>query len=136
MKVWKKFITENEARKLSKLFCNDFNIEYCDIYYVDMIEGKKISKSKIYSYYIVDPPHILQFSNLLNPIGILVHELTHHLEYTCYDVWGETAFHGYYWNLAKKRVIRWAKKNISNTANWNLPLAAYQTNIKMNDFKL
>lgn len=72
-----------------------------------------------------------------NKIGILMHELTHHLESNAYDNlnWFDGC-HGYYYQLAKKRVITWCKKNISDRPNWNDPLFAKPDEKDMISFKL
>ena len=85
-----------------------------------------------------DLPVILILNDItnLNPIGVLIHELTHHLEAYAYDRKKGDTNHGYAWRLAKRRVIRWAYENISNKPDWSLPLRVYQTKINMRKFRV
>lgn len=150
MKKWYKFIKLDDARRLSEIFCKDFNLQYCEIYYVDRIQDDKDTPiwkrgkgTTTALYSSLDPPHILVVKNVLNPLGITIHELTHHLEVYGYDDDAENAedikvdgMHGYFYQLAKKRVIRWCKKNISNKPNWNLPLKAIYTETEMRKFRM
>ncbi len=82
------------------------------------------------------PPHILILENVISPLGILVHELTHHLVAHYYTYEGEFSQHGYPFQLAKPRVIKWCYKNISQKPDWSLPLKAYQTTINMRKFRV
>lgn len=135
MKNWNKFIGMEMARDLSKKFCEDFNLNYCEIYFVDRIIHDKKYK-KVYGMYMYyNPPHILMLNNLLNPIGILLHELTHHLECSQYD-FDEEDSHTKTNELAKKRVIKWCKKNISENADWRLALKSRPKIDDMIRFKL
>lgn len=128
--MWKKRLTLKSARKLSKKFCSDFKLPYCEIYYVDYIH-------ECYGIYIWYEPllHILLDESNDNRIGILVHELTHHLEHYGYSL-TPALIHGYEYNLARSRVITWCKRNISNNPNWKLPLKAYINLKEMKNFKL
>jgi len=128
-KLWKKQIRLGGARALSYEFCKDFEVDYCEIYLVDRVEDA------FGVYCSLNPPHILIDLNAKNRIGIVIHELTHHLEYQCYDTNGQSS-HGYSYQLAKQRVIRWAKKNISSTAPWHHPLKAFQIKSEQKDFIL
>jgi len=128
---WKKHINIVDARKLSKLFCNDFKLPYCQIYYVDVLEGGSYG---IYCEYT--PPHILMIDYTMNSIGILIHELNHHLVARHYAYENEFSSHGYPYQLAKIRVIKWCYHNISKKADWSLPLKAYQTEINMRKFRV
>ena len=126
---YKKDLDLKSARKLSKKFCSDFKLPYCEIYYVDYIEG-------CYGCYIWhEPLHILLEESLDNLLGILIHELTHHLEHYGYSL-TPSPTHGYEYTLARKRVITWCKRNISKTANWKLPLKAYIDLDEMKTFKI
>lgn len=147
MKKWNKFINLNDARELSKQFCNNFKLQYCEIYYVDRIQDdsdtpiwKKGKDNTTALYSLADPPHILIVETVLNPIGLVIHELTHHLEWYDYenerDKICDDGPHGYFYQLAKKRVITWCKKNISNKADWNSPLKAIHTETAMKKFRL
>jgi hypothetical protein len=132
---YKKKIDQKNARRLSKHFCNDFDIQYCDVYYVDRLNDA-------YGEYIyLNPPHmlILDKPKVINKIGIVIHELTHHLvaqDYINEKLESDTSEHGKYYQLAKKRVIRWCKKNISEKPNWKKPLGKYQHTKDMKKFKL
>jgi hypothetical protein len=150
VKKWYKFIKLDDARRLSKIFCENFNIQYCEIYYVDKIQDdldtpkwKKGKGTTLALYSSLDPPHILVVENVLNPIGVIIHELTHHLEVYDYEDDDENienihldGMHGYFYQLAKKRVITWCKKNISDKANWNKPLMAIHTETEMRKFRV
>ena len=128
-KLWRKELSTRGARALSFEFCQHFDICYCEIYLVDRIEDA-------WGVYIhLHPPHILVDWNAINRIGIIVHELTHHLEYQDYDNEGNS-HHGYAYQLAKQKVIRWAKSNISPTAPWHWPLKAHQIKKEQIAFKL
>lgn len=134
MKKWRKWIHLEDARLLSELFCNHFGLPYCEVYYID-----RFHDGNTYGQYFSCGPHILMLHNrlLLNPIGILIHELTHHLEYAGYGNDGSIeSSHGYYYQLAKKRVATWAKKHISSKPNWLEPLKALQTEIAMRKFRV
>lgn len=125
----KKNINLWEAREISEKFCNDFNIPYCEIYYVDRI----IDSVGVYIW--LDPPHILMLNNYASKIPLLMHELIHHLDSCLYStVILNHSSKGYI--LAKKRVITWCKKNISNKANWNIGLKARDNKVEMKKFQL
>lgn len=127
--LWKKQVSLKGARTLSFEFCKHFDIDYCEIYLVDRVEDA-------WGVYVhLHPPHILIDLNTKNRIGIVMHELTHHLEYQCYDVAGQTT-HGYSYQKAKQRVIRWAKANVSSTAPWHYPLKAFQIKAEQKAFIL
>lgn len=129
---WNKHIKLKDARKLSELFCKSFNIDYCQIYYVDILK-----ESNWYAVYCgLEPPHILIIEKIPNPLGILVHELTHHLENELYNVIENECPHGYNYILARKRVIRWCNKNISSKPDWSIPLGAYHSLSDMKKFRV
>jgi hypothetical protein len=133
VKKWRKYIKLEDARRLSKIFCDDFNIEYCEIYYVDRISGDSWGE-----YSILTPPHILIVENVPCTIGILMHELTHHIECSCYDgvdIYKDN-MHGYHYQLAKQRVIRWCKKNISDKSDWRLVLKGIQRPKELKAFRV
>jgi hypothetical protein len=126
---WKKHLSLNDARKLSKIFCDDFGLPYCQVFYIDVLDGA-------YAQYIyLSPPHILMEEKTLNRIGILMHELTHHLEYYNYET-EDVPLHGYPYQLAKARVLRWCKINISSKANWKNTLGSIITVDDMKKFRL
>jgi hypothetical protein len=129
-KLFKKDISLRGARALSYEFCQNFNIDYCEVYFVDTIQDNSLGL-----YSSLYPQHLLIKKYTLNRIGILVHELTHHLEYQDYDNEGESQ-HDISYQLSKQRVIRWAKMNISSTAPWHWPLRANQIKKEEIDFKL
>ena len=129
VKRWRKWIQLGDARLLSELFCNHFGLTYCEVYYVDVLG------ESTYGQYFSQGPHILMLQKLLNPMGILIHELTHHLEYCDYDNENDTT-HGYAYQKAKHRVVRWAKKHISDKPNWYIPLRATQPDIAMRQFRV
>lgn len=132
MKKWTKNININDARKLSRKFCKDFNIEYCRVNYVDNLDDPRT-----FGEYHFDEKRIEIIKNGVNKIGILMHELTHHIQNLIYTYNSQKdQFHGYYYQLAKKRVITWCKKNISNKTDWSIPLSAYINNDKMKKCKL
>ena len=87
-------------------------------------------------YVCLDPPHALILNHVTNKIGIVMHELTHHLEYYDYKDHDNKPFHAYEYQLAKQRVFRWCKKNISSKPNWNIPLNAISSRVEMIAFKL
>ena len=129
--MWNKHINLKDSRKLSFKFCEGFGLIYCQIYMVDVLPDKAWG-----NYIYLTPPHILILDSYLNinRLGILMHELTHHLECQEYD--GDyNPQHGYSYQLAKKRVVRWCKKNISTKPNWNKPLSAIYREDDMKDFK-
>ena len=130
MGVWKKHLNIVEARKLSTLFCKDFNISPCMIYYVDAFHN-----NKYYGMYFESPPTILMLKRLPNPIGILIHELTHHLEGEAYPI-RKSSTHGRNYQLAKQKVINWCNKKISSNPDWRKPLQAFQDEMEMKNFRL
>lgn len=127
---WNKNINQQDARRLSKIFSKEFFIPYCEVYYVDRLERNRYAE-----YIFLMPPHMLLRSDLRNPIGMLVHELTHHLQYYGYYEKSDSE-HGYYYQLAKRKMIKWCRENISAKANWKLPLKANPCDIDMVTFRL
>ena len=125
-----KHIDLHGARTISKKFCEDFNIIYCEIFYVDTL-GENLG---VYCY--LNPPHILIEDSKKNvcKIGVLMHELTHHLEGWGYEY--DIGTHGYYFQLAKQNTVTWCRKNISSKPNWYLALKAVSLTEEMKDFKL
>lgn len=138
---WCKHIKIQDARRLSEKFCKEFDLSFCQIYYVDVLKHEdKRNKKCFYGVYSYPAPSnilILDTYRNKNKIGILMHELTHHLEcYGYYNVDWFNGGHGYHYQLAKKRVIRWCKQNISDRPNWNNPLFAITDEKEMIEFKL
>ncbi len=133
--LWKKKINLTDSRALSHEFCESFGLSYCEIYHVDRIE-------KAYGSYIyLTPPHILILVApfVTNRIGILMHELTHHLEHQEYsdrEGYSQKDMHGYFYQLAKRRVIKWCELNISNKPDWGIPLKGTQSIQGMAEFRL
>lgn len=150
MRKWRKYLNQEEARLLSEEYCKSFDIQYCEIYYVDRIQDfsntpiwKKGKNNTIAAYSGDDPPHILIADGYFNPIGVVMHELTHHLENYKYeededkeaeDI--DVNAHGYFYQLAKKRTITWCQKNISDRPNWALPLKSKLDEKEMRSFRL
>lgn len=131
MKKWRKHINIVDARKLSHLFCNYFDLTPCNVYYVDALH-----ESKDYGLYFFNPPTILILEKTPNQIGILIHELTHHLENEKYPLRDFKGAHGYNYQLAKERVIKWCNKFISPKPDWRKPLSALQYDEDMKKFRL
>ena len=129
-KMYNKKIDLITARLLSKKFCKDFDIPNCQIFFVDYLEGGHWGE-----YINLIPCHILIVENHPNRIGVLMHELTHHLENANYDNY-ENSSHGYSYQLAKGRVVTWCRKNISKKPNWYLPLQGRFDPKEMVKFKL
>jgi hypothetical protein len=125
----KKNINLWEARELSEKFCNDFGIDYCEVYYVDRL------KDALGVYIWLDPPHMLVVKNYKDKIAIVMHELIHHLDSQVYDTMILNHSTQGYLN-AKKRVITWCKNNISSKADWNKGLKAQQFDHEMKKFQL
>lgn len=132
--MWHKHINLKDARALSIEFCNDFNLMYCQIFMVDILENQGYGQ-----YCYLNPPHILLLDTRRNKnkLGVLMHEMTHHLECHGYTE-SNCGFpvHGYYFQLAKLKVIKWCEKNISNRPDWKKPLRAFQKYEDMISFKL
>jgi len=128
---WKKNINIVDARKLSKIFCDYFELSPCMIYYVDVFHDKDD-----YGIYFDIEPTILILKKCPNRIGVLVHELTHHLQYQKYDMKKDSRIHGYPYQLARNRVDRWCNKYISSKPNWAKPLGAFQDFNDMKEFEL
>ena len=126
--MYKKNINLLESRQLSEAFCKDFDLDYCQIYYVDVIGAdKKEPYYGVYSYLYPSTILILDTYKNKNKLGILMHELTHHLEREYYSEeldYDADAAHGYHYQLAKRRVIKWCENNISDKADWSIPLGA------------
>lgn len=112
-----------ESRALSLEFCNDFDLLYCQVFMVDILTNEAYGQ---YSY--LEPPHILILDTYknINKLGVLMHELAHHLECHGYESNKSYPIHGYHYQLAKRRVARWCEKNISVKPDWNKPLGAFQ----------
>lgn len=127
----KKNINLFEAREISKKFCEDLKIPYCEIYYVDKLDDCHT----LGLYFWVEPSHILLLEKAKNMITLLMHELTHHLDSCNYStVILDHSSRGYI--LAKKRVITWCKKNISDKPDWNKALKCKYYNDEMKKFRL
>jgi len=124
----------SNVRDISKKFCKDFDIPYCQIYYVDVIE-KVAGYGDLYGVYIPLAPYHMLVLNETNHIVIVIHELTHHLEEIYYNNENDS-FHGYSFQLAKKRVKKWCIKNLSSKADWKIPLSASFTEKEMMNFRL
>ncbi len=125
-----------DARALSYKFCKDFDLPYCQVFYVDILTNEAYGQ-----YCFLDPTNILLLDNYksLNKLGTLMHELAHHLE--CYGYESDLLQlglqnHGYNYQLAKKRVKKWCEKNISIKPNWNKPLNAFQDKKDMIAFQV
>ena len=134
--MWNKYITLNEARKLSTQFCKDFKIDKCEIFYID-----RLSYGTYGEYSWLLPPHILILDTYMNknPIGIVIHELNHHLQHQLYELYASDdsyPSHGYEWTVAKRKTIKWCKENISDTAPWEHPLRAYINRREMIMFRI
>ncbi len=131
-KLWKKHIGLKKARVLSELFCEDFELDYCEVYYVDIL-------NEAYGQYIyLQPPHMLVLDKprVINKIGVVMHELVHHLEAQCYTIKSCESVHGYSYQLAKKRVIKWCQQNISKKPDWRIPFHARVNTDTMKKFKI
>lgn len=127
----KKHINILEARDISKKFCKDFKVPYCEIYFVDKLG----SCWGLYSW--LDPAHMLVLKNNPCMIGIVMHELTHHLQSHQYPINSmKESHHGYTYQLSKKKVVKWCNKNLSDKPNWRLPLQANPNNKDMKNFRL
>lgn len=125
-----KNIDLREARKLSKNFCKDFELPPCEIYFVDKLKD-------YWGIYIwLMPNHILVRKKNPCMIGIIMHELTHHLEWHGYPIGIADPHHGKYFQLAKRKVINWCIKNISNKPNWKIPLGARPNDEELKKFRL
>lgn len=133
-KLWRKQISLGGARALSYELCKSFDVDYCEVYYVDRINDYDEDREYWGVYVYLSPPHVLIVENVINRIGIVMHELTHHIEHQCYETSNEA--HGYPYQLAKQRVITWAKANVSATAPWHEPLKGYQIKTEQIAFKL
>jgi len=125
----KKNVTLMEARDITKQFSKNFDIPSCPVYFVDYIPDA------IGLYVNYDPSHILINEKVNGRIFTLLHELIHHLDWYAYDsVILNHSSTGYI--KAKKRVITWSKKNISNKINWNIALKARQNDKEMKKLRL
>jgi hypothetical protein len=129
--LWEIKISLKDARKLSKNISKDFNIPYCQIYYVDTL-------GKWYGIYHNDTGHIHTLIEESCPcrIGIVIHELTHHLEYEIYGNYFNDPPHGYKYQLAKERMVSWCRKNISTNPNWYVALKGFTCPKELKTFKL
>ena len=130
-----KHLSLKKARELSEKFCEDFRIPYCGIYYVDHIEGFDDEEEVMGIYTDQKPSHILVVKSGINRLGLVMHELTHHLEQCSYDNKGESE-HGYSYQKAKERVVTWCRKNISDKPNWYNCLKATFNKYEMKAFQL
>ena len=122
-----------EARKISEIFCEDMNVPYCEIYYVD-----RLFERGHLGLYIPISPHIFILENAENKSTLLLHELIHHLDAYRYTDWDENnlthSSKGYI--SAKRYVVIWCKKNISNRINWNKMLKCTLNEEELKNFKL
>lgn len=103
------------ARKITEKFINHFELPKCHVYYVNnLLEDNR----GLYFPFI--PAQILISSKYKDRLGTLLHELCHHLVEHGYE--NEDSFHGYQFDLARKRCITWAKTNIDPKLPYNLLL--------------
>jgi hypothetical protein len=118
-----------DARALSEEFCEHFSLPYCEIYFVDRLVEvdlpiwKAMDIGAYATYTNSDPSFILIRQEIIAPVGILMHELTHHLEFKDYKGSENQVEHGYNFQLARKKVLKWCN-NINDTYNWRIPLKA------------
>lgn len=130
-----KRIPLKDARQLARKFCKDFKIKKVSVYLVDRLS------SKIYAIYVgIEPvPHILIEVKAPNRLGILLHELAHHLaQCACKDeeAWNNSCSHdNRFWQGAKERTITWARNNIADI-NWYPCFKANLIHEEMVDFQL
>ena len=96
---------------------------------------KSTSDKRLFIYIWLDPPHVLIEEKHKNKLATVIHELIHHLDSQKYSTLTLNHSTKGYIN-AKKRVIRWCKKNISEKANWNLGLKAQHCDKEMKQFQL
>lgn len=112
----KKHINLQEARNLSQWFCEDFEIPYCEVYFVDRLTG-------FWGLYIwLNPNHMLVLKRNPCMIGLVMHELTHHLHHNLYTDSILSNPHSGGYQLAKNRVIKWCNKNLSTKPDWKIVL--------------
>lgn len=142
MLVKNKHISLQEARKISEVFCEDMNVTYCGIYYVDRIEMEHVGQIRhmknIGLYVPLDPPHILMIEKSENKLTLLLHELVHHLDayrFTFWDI-NELTHSSKGYIRAKSCVVTWCKNNISNRVNWNKMLKCILSEEELKNFKL
>lgn len=113
-KGWKKFdIKQNIKilRQITAVFCGDFNIIEPFVYVVDVLDE---DVDGIY-YPLSGGPDIQPKILLKEETDIMTffHEIVHHLQYIIYyPKYGYDGQHGYTFQLAKKRVVTWARKNV------------------------
>ena len=131
---WSKHLSEKKARKLSKAICDHFDIPYCGIHYVKELDGYDDETSGV--YYDNNPPLILVKRNCICQIGIVIHELCHHLEAKLYDSILGDSEHGKNYQKAKEKMVSWCRANISDKCNWYLVLKAKYNNHQMRNFHL
>jgi len=123
-----------EARGISKKFCNDFDIPYCEIYYVDRLDDMECGE--VFGVYIPLKPHHMLVLQDVNHIVIIAHELTHHLQEISYGINEGEYDHGYHFQLAKRKAKKWFINNVSSKSDWKLPFSARFTEEDMNKFKI
>lgn len=128
--IRKKHINLKEARNIKNKFCEDFDLEKCEIYFVDII-GDKYTYGEYVWYY----PLILLKERNPCMIGILIHELTHHLEWCKYKDEYQNV-HGKNYQSSKKRVITWCKNNINARVDWRIPLKAKVCDEELKNIRL
>jgi len=131
---WRKNLSEKKARELSKAICDDFGIPYCSIQYVKKIDGYDSVVNGV--YYDNNPPLALIQTDCTNRIGVVIHELTHHLEVKLYDKIFNDSEHGRNYQKAKEKMVSWCRKNISQNCNWFNCLKANQNETEMKSFQL
>ena len=111
-------LTLKQSQKITKKVCDYFNIPVATVDHVESFEqgfGEDIVynvEADAYGYYWLGYQHIeLLKSKNGHDLFTLLHELSHHVAYVLnYPYYNNSAHHGYYYQLAKKRVKTWAKK--------------------------
>lgn len=111
-----------ELKKVSRKFCKHFSLPYCDVYYINRISDDA------HTYYNIDSMKAAIHRKTGSPIGMLMHELAHHMELNDYPVLEDG--HGYYFQLAIRRTIRWCQKHISAKHDWRIPIGGTPTSNK------
>ena len=105
----------NRARKIAIDYANHFDLPECMVYYQNKLQDGSLG---LYfggtrpSVIIIAISHI-KTNKEKERLGLLLHELAHHLTEWQYDGRFES-MHGESYQLAKKRTINWARKRFGN----------------------
>jgi hypothetical protein len=114
-------ITQSKARDLADYCCDYFDISPINVFFVRFMDHPEVEDPKAVGWYSSTksnlPAYTMIEKNWSRRLVVLLHELTHHLQEEKYSTLFDS-MHGYSFQLAKRRIARWANKAISKEYHW------------------